>query len=164
MSDSGNLKSSKFLTFNLADQLYGVPIECVREINGVLEVTPVPHTPTFVAGVVNLRGKVIPVINLRLKLGFHKAELTRESCIVVTEVETGQVGIIVDSVSSVVDFKADEVEPAPRFGAEQGESYVLGLARQDGRVTILLNIAEALSRENFKSHLTVKAPSMDRVA
>src|SRR5690242_9195390 len=105
-------KPGQYLTFTLKDQAYAVPIASVREINRVVEITPVPQTPFFVAGVMNLRGRVIPVIDLRLKFGFETSEHTRQTCIIVVEGTQGEFGAIVDSVTGVVDFTAQQIEPA----------------------------------------------------
>ncbi len=95
----------KFLTFALSNEEYGIEILKVREIMGIMEITPVPQTPDYMKGVINLRGKVVPIIDLRLKFAMPEVEHTKETCIIVAEVGTAQVGIIVDSVSEVTDIK-----------------------------------------------------------
>lgn len=139
----------KYLTFVLRGQTYAVPIETVREINRVVEITPVPHAPEFVAGVINLRGKVIPVVDLRMKFGMPFTPFTRETCVVVLEVDYGQVGTIVDSVSGVVDFTAAQIEPAPTLGAPSAESLITGMGKMDGKVCVIVDAVRALGREEI---------------
>jgi len=144
--------SGQYLTFLLRGQVYAVSIGTVREINRVGEITPVPQAPSFVAGVINLRGKVIPVVDLRLKFGLPFTEFTRETCIVVIEVDHGQVGTIVDSVSGVVDFSDGQIEPAPDIGGNAGDSFIIGMGKmegQEGKVCVMVNIMLAVGREEL---------------
>jgi purine-binding chemotaxis protein CheW len=136
--------AGKFLSFYLSKEEYGIEILKVREIIGMVDVTPLPRTPEFVKGVINLRGKIIPVIDLRLKFGMAPAEYTSETCIVVVESEREgegamQIGCIVDTVSEVLSVGADQFEVAPRC-ADAGLEYVNGLAKIKDRVIILLDI------------------------
>ena len=139
----------QYLTFSINSQLYGVPIGTVREINRVTDITPVPQTPVFVAGVMNLRGKVIPVIELRVKFGIAKTAQTKQTCIIVIEGETGQVGMIVDSVSGVIELTAEQIEPAPVLGNDADMAYVMGMGKVDKGVVVLVDIVRALSRDNL---------------
>lgn len=141
----------QYLTFTLKSQLYGVPIATVREINRVTEITPVPQTPEFVSGVINLRGKVIPVVNLRMRFGFERCEHTKQTCIIVIEGEAGQVGMIVDSVSGVMDFDASQIEPPPVLGNQEKMGFVIGMGKNEQNVVILVDIVGALAREVFES-------------
>ena len=109
------IEGGRYLTFMLRDEFYGVPISKVREINQITEITPVPKTPKFVEGVVNLRGKILPVVNLRQKLGFEKVAYNRETCIIVIEAQMGHVGVVVDAVREVVDLKEDQIEVPPHM-------------------------------------------------
>jgi purine-binding chemotaxis protein CheW len=109
------------------------------------EITPVPQTPHFVSGVMNLRGKVIPVVNLRLKLGLEKLAYSKETCIIVIESEFGQIGTIVDSVSGVIELNDSQLEPRPSLGNDGLLSYVMGMGKVDGQVIVLLAIVECLS-------------------
>lgn len=143
----GGLKdlAGKYLTFALADEEYGIGILKVREIIGLMEITAVPQTPSYVKGVINLRGRVIPVLELRLKFGMPTKEYNDRTCIIVVEVTTEeggvvQVGMLVDSVSEVLNIVAEEIEPPPSFGHSQGEkSAILGMAKIKGDVKILLD-------------------------
>jgi purine-binding chemotaxis protein CheW len=143
--------AGKFLTFDLAEEEYGLEILRVREIIGLMEITPVPKTPDYVLGVINLRGKVIPVIDLRLKFGLPYKEPDDRTCVIVvevaTEADTVQMGIVVDRVNEVVDVKAGEVEPTPSFGVSLDTAFILGMAKVGDKVKILLDIDKVLSTE-----------------
>ncbi len=141
--------AGKYLTFDLAEEEYGLEILRVREIIGMMEITPVPRTPDFVLGVINLRGKVIPVADLRLKFGLPYKEPDDRTCVIVVEVqsegETVQMGIVVDRVNEVVDVKASEVEPTPSFGVALDTAFILGMAKVGDKVKILLDIDKVLT-------------------
>ncbi|MCA1905520.1 MAG: chemotaxis protein CheW [Desulfarculus sp.] len=141
--------AGKFLTFDLAEEEYGLEILRVREIIGMMAITPVPRTPDFVRGVINLRGKVIPVIDLRLKFGLPYKEPDERTCVIVVEVmsdgRTVQMGIVVDRVNEVVDVKPGEVEPTPSFGVALDTAFILGMAKVQGKVKILLDIDRVLT-------------------
>ena len=143
----------KYLTFQLAEEGYGIGILKVREIIGMLPVTPVPQTPHFLKGVINLRGQVIPVVDLRLKFGLLEEEYTERTSIIVVEVKgmanNIPIGIVVDMVSEVINITAEEIEPAPSFGATIKTSYILGMAKTESGVKILLNIDQVLSAEEL---------------
>lgn len=142
-------KPGQYLTFQLQAEQYGVPIETVREINRVGEITPVPRTPEYVKGVMNLRGKIIPVVNLRVKFGMETQQYTRDTCIIVIDTEIGQVGMIVDSVKEVVDLTENQIEPSPVLGNETTMSFVRGMGKVDQRVIILVDIVSAFSHEQL---------------
>lgn len=141
-------RPGKYLTFQLSNEEFGVRVLKVREIMGLQEITAVPQTPAHVKGVINLRGKVIPVIDLRLKFGLPAAEYTQRTCIIVTQVqgESGALlmGIVVDGVSEVLNLTAAEIEDTPDLGKDVG-TYLLGLAKVKGKVKILLDIDRVLS-------------------
>ena len=136
--------AGKYLTFFLGDGEYGVPVRKVREIVKLAPITEVPHVALWMKGVINLRGKVIPIVDLRAKFRLPTAAYTERTCIVVLEtaVRGSQVliGIIVDSVSDVMHVAADQLEEAPSFGSTQKSTYVEGLAKVKGAVKILLNL------------------------
>jgi purine-binding chemotaxis protein CheW len=144
-------REGKYLTFTLADEEYGIGILKIKEIIGMMTVTTVPQTPEFVKGVINLRGKVIPVIDLRLRFGMESMDYTERTCIIVVEIDgtvgTVQIGIVVDSVSEVLNIKADEIEDTPTFGARLNTDYILGMAKMGGGVKILLDINRVLKAE-----------------
>jgi purine-binding chemotaxis protein CheW len=138
------IKTGKYLTFMLAEETYGIGILKVKEIIGMMPITSVPRTPEFVKGVINLRGKVIPVVDLRLKFTMDAADYTDRTCIIVVEIDsdTGTVliGIVVDAVSEVLNIKAEEIEETPAFGSKLNTDYILGMAKMEGGVKILLDI------------------------
>ena len=142
-------KAGKYLTFRLAAEEYGLEILKVREIIGMMEITGVPKTPDHVRGVINLRGKVIPVIDLRTKFGMGSAENTDETCIVVVEAagqgDSLMMGVLVDAVSEVLDIQADQIEEAPAFGTGVDTRFILGIGKVQQDVKLLLDIDEVLS-------------------
>jgi len=207
-------REGKYLTFSLADEEYGIGILMIREIIGMLPITAVPQTPKFVKGVINLRGKVIPVVDLRLRFGMEEIEYTERTCIIVIETQTLYLakcwevkncskkdcpayksrnlrcwlvsgtfcrdeiqgsyhekieecrkcdvykkaqnhnsmltmGIVVDAVSEVLNIKADEIEDTPAFGTKLDTSYILGMAKIDGAVKMLLDIDRVLNAEEI---------------
>ena len=139
-------KAGKYLTFALADEEYGLEILKVREIIGIMDIAEVPQTPDFVKGVINLRGKVIPVIDLRSKFQMETIEQTEETCISVVDVDGVEMGIIVDRVSEVLDIASEEIEEPPSFGANVDTDFILGMGKAQERVTILLDISKVLSQ------------------
>lgn len=139
----------KYLTFILCNEEYGIEIMKVREIIGIMNITPVPQTPGYIKGVINLRGKVIPVIDLRLKFGFNEAHYTKETCIIVVEVKNVLTGVIVDTVSEVLDVNGEELETSPRFGSGVDTDIFLGMAKIKDKVKILLNIDKVLCTEEI---------------
>ncbi|MCK4487783.1 MAG: chemotaxis protein CheW [Desulfobacterales bacterium] len=150
----------KYLTFALAKEEYGIGILKVKEIIGLMSVTAVPQTPGFVKGVINLRGKVIPVVDLRLKFGMQEIEYTERTCIIVVEIVgyagDTQIGIVVDAVSEVLNIKGEDIEETPTFGAKLDTDYILGMAKIEGGVKILLDIDKVLSRQEFEVVSAVK--------
>jgi len=137
----------QFLTFALNREEYGIEILRTREIIGVMDITTVPQTPDFMKGVINLRGKVIPVIDLRLKFSMQEEEYTQETCIIVVEANNSQVGIIVDSVSEVLNIKNGEIENTPSFGQGIDTDFIMGLGKVKEKIIILLDIEQILSSE-----------------
>lgn len=136
----------KYLTFNLGDEEYGLEILKVREIIGLMEITAVPQMPHYVKGVINLRGKVIPVVDLRLKFGMEQAEYDEATCIIVVDVGT-MVGIIVDTVQEVLDVEGGQIDPPPPLGASVDTTFILGMGKVRDAVKILLDIDTVLNEE-----------------
>src|SRR3972149_3655949 len=124
---------------------YGLEILKVREIIGVMDITPVPQTPAFVKGIINLRGKVIPVVDLRLKFIMPEIGYTKETCIIVVDISTRLMGIIVDTVSEVLDITAKDIEPTPSLGSDIKTDIILGMGKIKGKVKILLDINRVLT-------------------
>lgn len=141
-------RAGKYLVFYVGDEEFAVQVLSVREIIGLQDITAVPHAPTSVKGIINLRGKVVPVVDLRLKFAIPATEFTARTCIVVVTIaaETGDVliGAIVDSVSEVANITADEIEDAPGFGQGADVRYLAGIAKTKGKVRLLLNIDRVL--------------------
>ena len=146
-------KEGKYLTFTLTEEEYGIGILKIKEIIGMLPITSVPQTPDFVKGVINLRGKVIPVMDLRLRFGMMSIDYTERTCIIVVEIagQTGTilVGIVVDAVSEVLNIKGDDIEKTPTFGTKLNTEYILGMAKMEGGVKILLDIDQVLSSDEL---------------
>jgi len=147
-------RAGKYLTFQLGNEEFGIRVLKVREIMGLQEITAVPQTPIHVKGVINLRGKVIPVIDLRLKFGLAGAEYTQRTCIIVAQVrgESGLIlmGVVVDGVSEVLNLAGSEIEDTPNFGEEAAGKYLLGMAKVKGKVKILLDIDQVLSNQDLR--------------
>jgi len=158
MSSAGTARTrdlgGKYLTFVLLEEEYGLEILKVREIIGMMDITAVPRTPDFVRGVVNLRGKVIPVIDLRSKFGMQTAEATDETCIIVVDVGNVEMGIIVDKVSEVLNVPSEDIEPPPQFGVSVDTDFILGMGKTNNRVTILLDISKVLTGEDMATLTT----------
>jgi len=148
-----DVRAGKYLTFQVGREEFAIRVLKVREIMGMQDITGVPHTPNYVKGVINLRGKVIPVIDLRLKFGVQSAEDTQRTCIIVVEAkaESGQVlmGTVVDSVSEVVNLAAADIEDTPDFGEGVSTPYILGIAKTRKKVYILLDIDEVLTHQEL---------------
>ena len=148
-------KEGKYLTFVLNKEQYGLEILKVREIIGYMNITCVPRTPSYVKGVINLRGQVIPVIDLRLKFDMEEIDVTDQTCIIVVEISVeGRkclTGIIVDNVSEVLDITKEQIEEPPQFGAAVDTSFILGLGKIGNQVKILLDIDKVLAGEKLSS-------------
>lgn len=147
-------KEGKYLTFALAAEEYGISILKVKEIIGMMPVTSVPRFPDFVKGVINLRGKVIPVVDLRLSFRISAEDYTDRTCIIVVEIkgQTGTVrtGIVVDTVSEVLNIKPENIEETPVFlGTRLNTDYILGMAKMDSGVKILLDIDRVFSADDM---------------
>ena len=140
--------ANKFLSFCLGAEQYGVEILRVREIIGLIAITALPQAPSYVKGVMNLRGRIIPVIDLRAKFGLPGVEATKETCIIVMDGGEGDsvaMGVVVDSVREVQDIGRESIEPPPEFGCAVPLDYIQGMGKVKDKVVILLNIAHVLS-------------------
>jgi purine-binding chemotaxis protein CheW len=141
---SAQSRAGKHLTFMLGDEFYGIPVLAVREIIRMVDITSVPRMPEYIRGVINLRGKIIPVTDLRLKFGLPRNEATERTCIIVVQVKMGatraQCGLIVDAVEEVANIAASEIESAPDFGSAIDTKYIVGMAKIKGDVKTLLDI------------------------
>jgi purine-binding chemotaxis protein CheW len=146
-------RESKYLTFSLANEEYGIGILKVKEIIGMMAITAIPQAPDFVKGVINLRGKVIPVIDLRGRFGMETINYTERTCIIVVEIvrsgSSVSMGIVVDAVSEVLNIKATEIENTPTFGVKLNTDFILGMAKINNDVKILLDIDLVLLDERM---------------
>ena len=146
-------RAGKYLTFVIGKEEFGVGVLKVREIMGIQDITAVPQTPPYLKGVINLRGKVIPVIDLRLKFGLPSVDYTQRTCIIVVQVKSGSalllMGIVVDEVSEVITMAGADIEDTPDFGSTVSTSYILGMAKIKDKVKILLDINEVLTSQEI---------------
>ena len=140
----------KFLTFVLGEEIYGIEILKASKIIGLMDITTVPQTPDYMKGVINLRGKVIPVIDLRKKFSMQEGVHTQETCVIVVEVNGSSIGLIVDSVSEVSDITGEEIENAPSYGQGIDTSFIMGLGKVKNKIIILLDIDAVLSTEELE--------------
>jgi purine-binding chemotaxis protein CheW len=153
MSTAGSMEPTQYLTFKLEDEVFAVDISKVREVLDFTTVTKVPRTPEFMRGVINLRGSVVPVVDLRLKFGLAKTEKTVNTCIIITEVsvdnETAVLGVLADSVQEVMDLEPGQIEPAPKIGTRLKTEFIKGMGKQNENFIILLDIDKVFSSEDI---------------
>lgn len=142
-------EDSQYLTFQLGQEMFAVSILRIKEILEYSEMTTVPMMPSFVRGVINLRGAVVPVVDLSARFGRQKMEVTRRSCIVIIEAESEagkqDIGLMVDSVSEVLEIPHDQIEPAPSFGTNIRADFISGMGKVDGKFVITLEVDKVLS-------------------
>jgi purine-binding chemotaxis protein CheW len=141
------VKGGKFLTFFLAGEEYGIEILSVHEIIGLMPITFVPGTPDYICGIINLRGKVIPIVNMRKKFGMDSIDWTAETCIIVVSVHGINAGVVVDRVSEVLNIADDDIAPAPSFGRDINIDFILGIGKSQSKVKILLDIDRVISTD-----------------
>jgi purine-binding chemotaxis protein CheW len=152
---SDNLKldltdiEGKYLTFNLMDEFYGVQVDWILQIIAIPEITKIPKTPYFIKGVINLRGKIIPVMDLRLRFKLQEQAYNERTSIVIIKITTAKtemfIGIIVDKVIEVLDIDSGDIEQTPQFGVDLDTQFIQGMAKVKGKVVSLLNIKEILT-------------------
>ena len=155
LTNSVSATAGKYLTFNLSQEVYGIKVSRVREIVAINAITAVPQTPRFIKGVMNLRGKIVPLVDLRLKFRMESAEYTRETCVIVVEVAGLRgnilIGVIVDSVRDVMDVATAEISEVPSFGIRVDTSFLSGLANARNDLILLMDIEHVLSHEELIS-------------
>ena len=153
MEETNVTSSRQYVTFSLADELFGVEVSRAREILSLTPLTKVPQTPAYLLGVINLRGQVVPVVDMRLKLGLPAAEETEDTCIIVIEVQVdGEaivVGALADAVREVLEVRDDQIEPPPRLGTKLNTEFINGMGKVDEQFMILLNIDRVFSSEEL---------------
>ena len=147
-------ETKQYLTFKLSEEIFGVDVAQVREILDYVKITKVPQTPDFMCGVINLRGSVVPVVDMNLKFGMDKTERTVNSCIVVVEVilneEKSILGALVDSVQEVFEIESQNIEPAPRIGTKLNTEFIKGMGKREDKFIIILDIDKVFSSEELE--------------
>lgn len=147
-------RAGKYLAFYLGNEQFGLQVLTVREIIGAQDITVVPKTPNYLKGVINLRGKVIPIVDLRIKFGLEEIAYTKRTCIIVVHVdgENGGtlIGVVVDGVSEVLNIMPQDLENTPNFGTGEAIPYILGMAKMKDGVKMLLDIGNVLSQKEFQ--------------
>ena len=149
MASAGIMETTQYLTFKLDDEVFALDISKVREVLDFTKVTKVPRTPEFMRGVINLRGSVVPVVDLRLKFGMSQTERKVNTCIIIVEVtvdtETAVLGALADSVQEVLDLEPKDIEPAPRIGTRLNTEFINGMGKQGNNFIIILDIDKIFS-------------------
>jgi purine-binding chemotaxis protein CheW len=146
-----NTNQQKYLTFTIEDEVYGIEILKVKEIIAMIKITQVPLVPNFVKGVINLRGQVIPVIDIRLKLGLEELEYTMHTTIIIVEIDDLSIGFIVDRTSDVVSITPDVLAPPPRFGTKIDISFLKSMAKLKDKIVMIVNLEKIFSQEELES-------------
>lgn len=153
-NDIGKKLSGKYLTFILGQEEYGIQILKVREIIRIQKITPIPKTPDFIRGIINLRGKIVPVVNLHLKFGMNPKDDNEKTCIVVVQLECMNtsiiMGIVIDDVKEVLDIEPEFIEDVPAFGVGVDIDYIMGIAKINENVKMLLNVEKVLSVDELE--------------
>lgn len=153
MSVTGITETTQYLTFKLEDEIFALDISKVREVLDFTTVTKVPRTPDFMRGVINLRGNVVPVVDMRLKFGMSMTEKTVNTCIIITEIEVeGEktiLGALADSVQEVIDLEPEQIEPAPRIGTRLKTEFIRGMGKRDDHFIMILDIDKVFSADEL---------------
>lgn len=149
--ENEDTQKDKFLTFHIAKEDYGIEIRHVTEIIGIQRITQIPSMPVFIKGVINLRGKVIPVMDIRSRFGLEEREYDDRTCIIVVNINNTSVGLVVDTVNEVADIPENDIEPAPNIQKDRNSDFIHGLGKVGNDVKILLNVNELLFDEELES-------------
>ena len=149
--NDGNADTQQFLTFKLAGEEYGVGILSVQEIRGWSAVTAIPHSPNWLLGVINLRGAVVPIIDLRIKFNFAKAEYNEFTVVIILNVGARVVGVVVDGVSDVITLGSEQIKPAPSLGSNTDTSHIIGFGTLDERMRILMDVEKLMASADLGS-------------
>ena len=153
MSVTEITEAQQYLTFKLGNEVFAIEVAKVREVLDFVDITAIPRTPEFMSGVINLRGSVVPVVDLRLCFGMSKTERTLSTCIVVVEVvldnESTVIGALADSVEEVIDLEPDQIEPAPRIGSQIRTDFIRGMGKRDSRFLMILDIDRVFSADQL---------------
>lgn len=155
-----NARSQKYLTFNIANEDYGISITTVKEIIGMMKITNIPKTPVFIKGVINLRGKIIPIMDLRLKFGLAERAYNERTCIIVVEIHSDagkrNIGIIVDTVSEVININSDDVEQMQSEDIKNDGDFINGIGKVKDKVVMLLETEKIISKDELKTISNIK--------
>jgi len=161
MSEAEAGSSTQYLTFKLGEEIFALDVAEVREILDFTSVTKVPRTPPFMRGVINLRGSVVPVMDLRLKFGMSETEKTVNSCIIVVEMtmegDNVVIGVLADAVQEVIDLEPEQIEPAPRIGTKLNMEFILGMGKHNGTFMMILDIDRIFENSDLNVELRVDA-------
>ena len=153
MSVAETAETTQYLTFKLDDEIFALDVGKVREVLEHTKITKVPRTPDFMLGVINLRGSVVPVVDMRLKFDMEKTEKTVNTCIIITEVQMDEeitvLGALADSVQEVIDLEPEQIEPAPRIGTSINTDFIKGMGKSDEHFTMILDIDKVFSAEEI---------------
>ena len=147
---NASTSTNEFLTFILGKEEYGLPILNVQEIRGYDAVTKIANTPNFIKGVVNLRGIIVPIVDMRLKFSLGEAEYNELTVVIILNVAHRVIGMVVDGVSDVIDLAPDQIKPAPEFGSTIDTKYVMGLGTVDERILILVDIEKLMTSSDME--------------
>lgn len=139
----------KYLGFRLDDELFGFELLSVREIIRMTDVTPIPRSPAFIRGIINLRGKIIPVVDLRKKFCLPMREDTDVTCIIVVDIGNTETGVVVDRVAQVLSFDSKEIEVSPSFSGKGDTDYIQGIGKRDNKVVVLLDVAKIMAADEI---------------
>ena len=153
MAEANTIETNQYLTFKLQDEVFGLAIGKVREVLDFTTITKVPRTPDYMRGVINLRGSVVPVVDLHLKFGLEQTEKTVNTCIIIVEIdmdgEITVVGALADSVQEVVDLEPEQIEPAPKIGTKLNTEFIKGMGKREEEFIILLDIDKIFSSDEI---------------
>lgn len=166
MAVAGILETTQYLTFKLDEEIFALDITKVREVLDFTTVTKVPRTPEFMRGVINLRGSVVPVVDLRLKFGMTRTEKTVNTCIIIVEVKVDDdvtiLGALADSVQEVMDLEPNQIEPAPKIGTRLRTEFIKGMGKRDEHFIIILDIDKVFSADELAmAQTTVSAGAVE---
>ena len=165
MAETNSIETNQYLTFKLEDEVFGLAIGKVREVLDFTTITKVPRTPEYMRGVINLRGSVVPVVDLHLKFGLAQTEKTVNTCIIIVEIsmegEITVLGALADSVQEVVELEPEQIEPAPKIGTKLNTEFIKGMGKREEEFIILLDIDKVFSTEELSLVQRAEAPAQD---
>lgn len=155
MSNSEITETRQYLTFKLGNEVFGIDVAKVREVLDLTTITKIPKTPDFMSGVINLRGSVVPVVDLRLCFHMSETRRTRNTCIVVVEVmledESTVIGALADSVEEVIDLEPNQIQPAPKIGTQLQTDFIKGMGKRESQFIVILDIDRVFSAEELSA-------------